>query len=112
MPYKEAVIALVDEMDASAKAIQSVNTIVNTDGVLKAYNTDFIAISKIIEKYDISPTTKFALKGSGGMAKAVAFALKSKGFSNGIIVAKNETSGPEMAQSSGYAWQKVARYRR
>lgn len=106
MPYKEAVIALVDEMDASAKAIQSVNTIVNTDGVLKAYNTDFIAISKIIEKYGISPVTKFALKGSGGMAKAVAFALKSKGFSNGIIVAKNETSGPELAQSSGYAWQK------
>ncbi|MFT4021809.1 MAG: shikimate 5-dehydrogenase, partial [Acinetobacter sp.] len=54
MPYKEQVIALVDEMDASAQAIQSVNTIVNSNGVLKAYNTDYIAIAKLIEKYHIS----------------------------------------------------------
>lgn len=106
MPYKEAVIALVDEMDPSAIAIQSVNTIVNTDGILKAYNTDYIAISKIIEKYKISPETKFALKGSGGMAKAVAFALKNKGFSHGRIIAKNEIAGAELAKSSGYVWQK------
>ncbi|MEB3753128.1 shikimate 5-dehydrogenase [Acinetobacter sp. MD2(2019)] len=106
MPYKEDVMALVDEMDASATAIQSVNTIVNTNGVLKAYNTDYIAIVKIIEKYNISPDTKFALKGSGGMAKAVAFALKNKGFKNGIIVAKNENAGQALAQSSGYVWQK------
>ncbi|MEB3766877.1 shikimate 5-dehydrogenase [Acinetobacter sp. MD2] len=106
MPYKEAVMALVDEMDASATAIQSVNTIVNTNGVLKAYNTDYIAIAKIIEKYKISPNTKFALKGSGGMAKAVAFALKNSGFHNGIIVAKNAVAGQELAQSSGFVWQK------
>ena len=40
MPFKEEVIPLVDEMDASANAIDSVNTIVNTDGYLNAYNTD------------------------------------------------------------------------
>ncbi len=31
MPFKEACIALVDELDASAAAIQSINTIVNTE---------------------------------------------------------------------------------
>lgn len=105
MPYKEAVIALVDEMDASATAIQSVNTIVNTNGVLKAYNTDYIAISQLIEKYQLSPQLKFALKGSGGMAKAVAFALKNQGFKEGIIVAKNPVAGPKLADVSGYEWQ-------
>ena len=40
MPFKEAVIPMLDELDASAKAIDSVNTIVNTNGYLKAYNTD------------------------------------------------------------------------
>jgi shikimate dehydrogenase len=41
MPYKEACIELVDEVDGSAVAIGSVNTIVNTDGRLRAYNTDY-----------------------------------------------------------------------
>src|ERR1700688_3484359 len=39
MPFKEAVIPLVDELTASARAIASVNTIVNDDGRLTAYNT-------------------------------------------------------------------------
>lgn len=38
-------------MVVSAKAIDSVNTIVNDNGYLKAYNTDYIAIAKLIEKY-------------------------------------------------------------
>ena len=49
MPYKEDVIALVDEMDPSAKAIDSVNTIVNDDGHLTAYNTDYTAIEQLLE---------------------------------------------------------------
>lgn len=35
MPFKEACIPMVDELDPSAKSINSVNTIVNTDGYLK-----------------------------------------------------------------------------
>lgn len=49
MPYKEAVIPLVDVMDPSAKAIDSVNTIVNNHGVLTAYNTDYIAIARLLK---------------------------------------------------------------
>lgn len=44
MPWKEEVIALVDEMTPSASAIGSVNTIVNDEGRLVAYNTDVIAL--------------------------------------------------------------------
>ena len=36
MPFKEASIALVDQMDVSASAIQSINTIVNEGGCLHA----------------------------------------------------------------------------
>ncbi len=76
MPFKEEVIALVDELDPSAKAINSVNTIVNDDGYLKAYNTDYIAIATLLEQYQVNKDLVFVLKGSGGMAKAVACALK------------------------------------
>ena len=48
MPYKEDVIALVDVMDPSAKAIDSVNTIVNDGGHLTAYNTDYTAIEQLL----------------------------------------------------------------
>lgn len=105
MPYKEEVMALVDELDPSAQAIESVNTIVNNHGVLKAFNTDYIAIQQIIEKYNILPSTQFAIRGSGGMAKAIAFALKSKGFQQGVIVAKNAVTGPALAEKLDYIWQ-------
>ena len=50
MPYKEDVIALVDVMDPSAKAIDSVNTIVNEGGTLTAYNTDYTAIEQLLQR--------------------------------------------------------------
>ncbi len=105
MPFKEACIELVDEMDASAAAIQSINTVVNDNGHLKAYNTDYIAIRQLIERHNLSPGTSFALRGSGGMAKAVASAFRDAGFANGTLVARNPHSGPALAQQLGYEWR-------
>jgi shikimate dehydrogenase len=105
MPFKEACIALVDELDASAAAIQSINTIVNTDGHLKAYNTDYIAIAQLLETHQVPKDSTFALRGSGGMAKAVASALRDGGYGNGLIVARNEQAGRALATSLGYEWQ-------
>lgn len=105
MPFKEACIALVDELDASAQAIASINTIVNTDGHLKAYNTDYIAIAQLLRDHKVAQETTFALRGSGGMAKAVASALRDGGYRNGLIVARNEATGAGLAKNLGYAWQ-------
>ncbi|ATM95384.1 shikimate 5-dehydrogenase [Yersinia frederiksenii] len=105
MPFKEVVIPMVDEMDPSAAAINSVNTLVNTDGYLKAYNTDYMAIAKLLQTYQVSPEKVFALRGSGGMAKAVAFALKNAGFTQGFIIATNEKTGKQLAEQSGYTYQ-------
>lgn len=105
MPFKEACIALVDELDDSARAIASINTIVNTDGHLKAYNTDYIAIEQLLHKHQVPKDSTFALRGSGGMAKAVASALRDGGYAKGVIVARNEEAGRALAQSLGYEWQ-------
>lgn len=104
MPFKETVIPLVDELDESARAIESVNTIVNTSGRLRAYNTDYIAIGKLLRERRVPPEVSFALRGSGGMAKAVACALKDAGFRNGVIVARNEASGKSLAGLYGFSW--------
>ncbi|MGE7956096.1 shikimate 5-dehydrogenase [Pseudomonas sp. NPDC089530] len=105
MPFKEACIALVDELDASARAIQSINTIVNTNGHLKAYNTDYLAVAQLLDSHRIPKDTRFVLRGSGGMAKAVASALRDGGYRDGVIVARNARAGQALADSLGYGWQ-------
>ncbi|WP_082634097.1 MULTISPECIES: shikimate 5-dehydrogenase [Arthrobacter] len=104
MPYKEDVIALIDVMDASATAIDSVNTIVNTDGVLTAYNTDYLAIARLLATNAIDPATTVLLRGSGGMAKAVAAAMHDAGFAHVTIVARNEERGRALAALYGFSW--------
>lgn len=105
MPFKEACIPLVDDLDASAAAIGSVNTIVNTHGQLKAYNTDYLAIGQLLREHDVDPETTFAVHGSGGMAKAVASAFRDAGFKSGLIIARNYETGRALADACGYPWQ-------
>jgi shikimate dehydrogenase len=104
MPFKEACIEFLDELDASARGIMSVNTIVNTDGHLKAYNTDYTAVFSLLRLRHVPLDLRFTLRGSGGMAKAVVCALKDAGFSSGVIVARNEASGSALAKQYGFDW--------
>ena len=96
MPYKEACLQFVDVMDASAGAIGSVNTIVNTDGRLRAYNTDYLAIAKLLADHQVPVEHTFAVLGSGGMAKAVVAALRDAGLPAGMVVARNARTGAAM----------------
>lgn len=105
MPFKEDCIPMLDEMDASASGIQSVNTIVNTAGHLKGYNTDYSAVFSLLKSHGVSTHLNFALLGSGGMAKAVACALRDAGFQNGTIVARNAEKGPSLAKHYGFNWK-------
>ena len=105
MPFKEDVIALVDELDASAAAIRSVNTIVNDDGFLRAYNTDYLAIAQLLDTHRVPTDAAFAVRGSGGMAKAVVSALGNAGFRSGTVVARNEAAGRALADAHGYSWR-------
>jgi shikimate dehydrogenase len=105
MPFKEDVIPLIDRMDPSALAIDSVNTIVNDDGVLTAYNTDYLAVVELIKRRSEVTPSSVLLRGSGGMAKAVAAAVRDAGFSNVTIVARNEAAGRHLAGLYGFRWQ-------
>jgi shikimate dehydrogenase len=104
MPFKEAVIPLIDALEPSALAIDSVNTIVNDDGHLTGYNTDYTACRQLIEASPADPAKPFLLRGSGGMAKAVVAALRDAGFTQGTIVARNPEAGPALAERYGFAW--------
>jgi shikimate dehydrogenase len=104
MPFKEAVIPMLDTLEGSASVIDSVNTIVNDNGVLTGHNTDYVAVRNLLIRRRIAPTTPFLLRGSGGMAKAVVAALRDGGFGKGTIAARNAVSGQALAAHYGYDW--------
>ena len=104
MPFKEAVIPLADELTASAQAIESVNTIVNTDGHLTAYNTDYEATAELIGRHGLDPAAPVLVRGSGGMAKAVVAAFRGAGFDALTVLARNEAAGRALADRYGYRW--------
>jgi shikimate dehydrogenase len=105
MPFKETCMQYVDALEPSAKAIQSVNTIVNTRGFLRAYNTDYIAVRQLLVARGIAATDTFAVRGSGGMAKAVVAALRDSGFVSGAVISRNAETGRALAKQYGYDWQ-------
>ncbi|MBR4014940.1 MAG: shikimate dehydrogenase [Anaerotignum sp.] len=80
IPYKEAVLPYLDEIDRHAKAIGAVNTIVNRQGRLYGYNTDFFGFRYLLEHNGIDVRGKKVLVlGKGGAAKAVLAVLADLG---------------------------------
>jgi shikimate dehydrogenase len=79
-PYKEAVVELLDELSPAARAIGAVNTVVVRNGRLVGYNTDTTGFERAARGLlaGASPGP-VALIGAGGVGKAIAFALASRG---------------------------------
>jgi shikimate dehydrogenase len=103
MPFKEACIPWLDALAPSAAAIQSVNTIVHEQGRLTGHNTDYAAVRTLLDQLGLARAARVAVRGSGGMAKAVVHALAELGFSAVTIVARNALRGRDLAEAAGYA---------
>lgn len=78
IPHKVEVMKHLDQIDETAKIIGAVNTIVNDQGVLKGYNTDWLGIVNSLEKITPIKNKKIALLGAGGTARAVAYGITEK----------------------------------
>ena len=70
MPYKEQVIAYLDQLSEEACLIGAVNTVVNREGTLIGYNTDGKGFFKSLPSFKIS-RKRLVLLGAGGAAKAI-----------------------------------------
>lgn len=91
MPHKIHVMPYLDEIDSIAQKIGAVNTVVNQDGYLKGYNTDWLGVVKPLEhllgEMGHAPSVqqsslkgkKVALIGAGGAARAAAYGIASRG---------------------------------
>lgn len=73
MPLKNAVIPYLDRLTPAAELTQSVNTIVNDNGVLTGYSTDGAGFTENLASGGIQiKEKKITIMGGGGVASAVA----------------------------------------
>ena len=77
VPYKEAVLPLLDEIDDLASSIGAVNTIVKKGDRLLGFNTDAYGFIEALDKEGhFAPEGKqVVILGAGGVARAVGFVL-------------------------------------
>jgi len=76
LPHKLSIIDLIDNLDESAKNMNAVNWVVNQNGKLKGYNTDWIGFIESLKFYGKKISNKKCLiLGAGGSAKAICMAL-------------------------------------
>jgi shikimate dehydrogenase len=79
IPFKEEIMPLLDALDPWAAEIGAVNTVVNREGRLTGYNTDWLgALAALTEKTGIKGT-HFLILGAGGAARAIAFGIVHQG---------------------------------
>ena len=79
VPFKEAIIPFLDEVDDSARGIGAVNTVVRTlDNKYVGFNTDGLGFVESLGS--ILPEQSILLIGAGGAARGIAHAFKSLGF--------------------------------
>jgi len=91
IPYKQAVMPLIDEISEEARIIGAVNTIVNNNGRLVGYNTDAHGVFVSLEKYaDEIKNNHVVIFGAGGAARATVYAI-AKFFAPKRIMIVNRT---------------------
>ena len=94
LPYKQAVIPYLDEIDESVKNIGAVNTIVNRDGRLCGYNTDYYGMKALISHAGVKVKgCKAVILGSGGTSKTAKAVLCDLGAKEVFRVSRSGKDG-------------------
>jgi shikimate dehydrogenase len=76
IPHKVSAVPFLDSLEPTARHIGAINTIVAEGGVLKGYNTDAIGALRALRESDVTlKGRQVVMLGSGGAARAIAFAL-------------------------------------
>jgi len=103
IPYKEAVIPYLDEIDPAAVDMKAVNTIINRNGKLYGYNTDYLGFIYTLQWNHIAVKGKKCIVlGNGGASKAIIAALKTLEAGQ-IIIVNRSIKGSAISYEECYA---------
>lgn len=89
IPHKENIIPYLDHLDQHAKEIGAVNAVKVIDGETYGHNTDHLGFAQTLEEL-ISPQIQALILGTGGAAKAVAYALEQLGLKYQFVSRKGK----------------------
>ena len=92
MPFKIEVLKYVNEIDLAAQEIGAANTIINKNGYLKAYNTDWVGVRKFL----LDSPKFLIILGNGGFSKAVQYACNSLNINYQVITRNNWDKVPSL----------------
>ncbi len=107
IPHKVAIMPLLDEIDASARRIGAVNTVVNRGGRLLGSNTDAHGALQALRAHTEITGRTAVVVGAGGAARAVAFGLKDAG-GRVTVVNRSAARGEALAQRVGADFRPLA----
>lgn len=92
IPYKQTVIPYLDFMSDVAKRIGAVNTIVNKNGSLCGYNTDYYGMKALIEKIGVDlKGKKVLILGTGGTSKTARVLVQDLGAETVLTVSRRKS---------------------
>lgn len=94
IPYKQDVIPYLDVISDTAREIGAVNTIINKNGKLYGYNTDYSGLVALIEYNDIEiKDKKVLILGSGGTSRTARVVAKNLGAKSVLCVSRSGGDG-------------------
>ena len=92
IPYKQTVIPDLDSISPVAQRIGAVNTIVNKDGKLYGYNTDYYGMKALVERVGIDLNgRKVLILGTGGTSKTAQVLAADLGAGEVLTVSRKKT---------------------
>ncbi len=101
VPHKQAVMALCDTLDDTARAIGAVNTVIIANGKREGRNTDafgFIAnLKQSVPGFDFTRGPALVL-GAGGAARAVLYGLLQEGIPEIRLANRTRDNAQALAQ--------------
>ncbi len=102
IPYKSRVIPYLDFIDSAAEKIGAVNTVVNKNGKLYGFNTDYLGMKALIFKNGIEiKDKKVLILGSGGTSKT-AFAVSKALGAKSIYTVSRKKSADSITYDEAY----------
>ncbi len=97
VPYKVAVIPLLDEVDDDVRAIGAVNYVTVENGRLTGHNDDGKGVVKAIEKVAPLRGQHVVMLGAGGAGRAMAVEIAWAGAAKLTLATRRESQGREVA---------------
>ena len=91
IPYKQTVLPYLDDISPVAQRIGAVNTVVNKDGRLYGYNTDYYGMKALLERVGIGlEGKKVLILGTGGTARTAHAVAEDLGAAQILTVSRGK----------------------